>query len=610
MNTFARTDGWSDRTSLLVWSLVFGFGLFMVESVYLYCKQGPFFGALGSWTVPLIVAYLGLPFVLALILGGRIAPWRAFAIIAVTLYAIESVKMFVISAPLLGSPFAVGGFVLVSLVMFAVLLLVAKGLSLEPSVLFWFVWVYSASCYAVANQWRSVGGNMAVFLTSPSVLAIAGLGAIAWFCSLWISRKPRRSLLSGVLLLMLSTPTLGALANSASSVRGIEAPADETLPDIYVASFDALGRDVFERYCRASAGAAARICARGLHFPNIVADGLATYEILRANTYGDRFISRCEDSLPGMAAARGYASSMWLGRRGVRIQGADCYGHYSSGLGADLATRFAIPAVAAQVWQSLSTGSVDPREEFIDSRTMLSELKARSSSPRPQLAYLHFLDLHAPYRPGGSADPDLDEEKMQRFMASCYRVGCDLAASQQLIAHAKSSFERLLPDVDRHLADLLEIAESRGRPFVLVVTADHGELFGEYGGFGHTGGFVPELLSVPFVVYDSRTEYRAHRDCALALSSDALRKFVQYTLANEGPIEPGTLLRAATSVDVRDSLGVATIDAAREEIRFRIDDRMIEQAGTSRNVHSAQRGSLQYPVARCDEKDPTELGSP
>ena len=607
MENFARTEDWSERASLLIWSLVFGFGLLVVESVHLYCKQGPFFSALGSWAVPLVAAYLGLPFVLALILGGRITPWRASALIAVTLYAIESIKMFVISAPLLGSPLAAGGFVFTSAAMFAVLLLVAKRLSLGPSVLFWFVWVYSASCYAVASQWRSAGGNMAVFLCSPSVLAIVGLGAIAWVCSLWISRRPRRSLLGAGLLLMLSTLTLVALASSASRVRGIETEADETLPDIYVASFDALGRDVFERYCQASTGAAARICARGLHFPNIVADGLATYDILRANTYGDRSSSRCQDSLPGMAAARGYATSMWLGRKGVRIEGADCYGHYFSGLGADIATRFAIPAVAAQVWQSLYTGSVDLREEFIDSRTMLSELNTRSLRPRPQFAYLHFLDLHAPYRPGRSAEPDVDKEKTRRFMDSCYRVGCDPVEGEQLIAHAKSSFERLLPDVDRHLAALLEIAESRGRPFVLVVTADHGELFGEYGGFGHTGGFVPELLSVPFVVYDSRTDYRAHRDCALALSSEALRRLLLDALSNEGAIEPGMLLGAASSVEVHDSLGVATVDAAREVIRFRIDDRMVEQANTSRNVHSVQRGSLHYPIARC-QQDSTEVG--
>lgn len=609
MANFGRTEDWSERASLLIWSLLFGFGLLLVESVYLYCKQGPFFEALGSWAIFLIAAYPGLPFVLALILGGRISPWRASVLIAATLYAIESVKMFVISAPLLGSPPAAAGFVLVSAAMFAVLRLVAKRLSLGPSVLFWFVWVYSASCYAVASQWRSVGGNMAVFLRSPSVLVIVGLGALAWVCSLWMSRTPRRSLLGAAVLLISSTLTLGAFGSVSSSVLGIETAADETLPDIYVASFDALGHDVFERYCKASTGAAARICARGLHFPNIVADGLATYEILRANTYGDRSSSRCEDSLPGMAAARGYATSMWLGRKGVRIEGADCYGHYFSGLGADIATRFAIPAVAAQLWQSLYTGSVDLREEFIDSPTMLSELSARSSGPRPQFAYIHFLDLHAPYRPGGSAEPDLDEEKTRRFMDSCYRVGCDPAGAEQLIAHAKSSFERLLPDVDGHLAALLEIAQSRGRPFVLVVTADHGELFGEYGGFGHTGGFVPELLSLPFVVYDSRTDYRARRDCALALSSEALRRLLQDTLANEGAIEPGMLLGAASSVEVHDSLGVATVDAAREEIRFRIDDRMVEQANTSRNVHSVQRGSLHYPITRC-QRHPTEVGGP
>lgn len=602
-----RISDRSDRTKLLVWSLFFGLGLLLIESIYLYCKQGPFFGALASWVVPLTAAYLGVPLLLAFSLGGRVSLWKVFAIIAVIFYGIESTKMFVISAPLLGSPTALGAFVLVSLLMLVALLFISKRLSLDPSILVWFVWVYSASCYAVGFQWRTVGGDMAVFLRSPSVLAIVAVGAIGLLCVVWISRQARRSFVAGALGLAAATVVVTVMAGSASTGRGVESAADDRLPDIYVASFDALGREDFDRCCAASDGAAARICSRGLHFENIVADGLATYEILRANTYGGRSNSSCEDSLVGLAAAHGYDTSMWLGRKGVRIEGADCYDHYFSGRGRDIATRFALPAVTDHVWKALYSGRVDSREEFIESQTMLSELSARLSSQRPHFAYLHFLDLHAPYRPSSLTEPSAHEEKMGRFMHSCYRVGCDLSANEALIAYAKLSFERSLPDIDRHLSQLLEIAESRKRPYVLIVTADHGELFGQYDGFGHTGGFVPELLSVPFVVYDSRYDYRASQDCALALSSSALQSLVQRTLANDLELEPGTLLGLASSVEVHDSLGVATIEARTEEIRFRISERMLEQSGTSRNVHLQREGTLHYPVRSCAEKMKPEL---
>jgi hypothetical protein len=606
MNARVRTARPSDRSTLLVWSLVCGLGLFLIECVYLYVKQGPFFGALGWWVVPLVAAYLGTAFLLAFALGGRNCRWRAFGFIAFVFFAIESTKMFVISAPLLRGPMTLGGFALGSLLLFTGLVAVARRLRLDPSVLFWLVWVYSASCYAVAFQWRTAGGELAVFLRSPSVLLVVAAAAVAFLLVLWISRQARRSLVVGTVVAVISAATLAAMPGSASKVRGGETAADDTLPDIYIASFDALGRDVLAHYCEASDGAAARLCARGLHFQNIVADGLATYEILSANTFGGRSSSRCEDSLAGLAAARGYETSMWLGRKGVRIDGADCYGHYFSGGGRDMATRFALPAVADHVWKSLYTGGADSREEFIESPAMLSALNARLATPHPQLAYLHFLDLHAPYMPSSAPEPDAHEEKMSRFMDSCYRAGCDLEVNDSLIAYAKASFEDSLADVDRQLARLLEIAESRPRPYVLVLTADHGELFGEYNGFGHTGGFVPELLSVPFVVYDSRYDYGGAEDCSVALSSHALHSFVQHEVANQGPIQLDTLLSENSSVEIRDSLGVAVLDVASEELRFRIAERMLEQSGTSRNVHTQQEGVLSYPVRACGEA--TERG--
>jgi hypothetical protein len=72
-------------------------------------------------------------------------------------------------------------------------------------------------------------------------------------------------------------------------------------------------------------------------------------------------------------------------------------------------------------------------------------------------------------------------------------------------------------------------------------------------------------------------------------------------LAGTGPIEPGEVVRSASTLEIRDFLGIATVDASAQEIRFRIDEGMLRQAGTPRNVHTEPDGSLPYPVRECDD---------
>src|SRR5690606_13130633 len=84
------------------------------------------------------------------------------------------------------------------------------------------------------------------------------------------------------------------------------------------------------------------------------------------------------------------------------------------------------------------------------------------------------------------------------------------------------AYQEAIADVEARIGEIFWLARSRGRPFVLVVTSDHGELFGEHGGFAHSGGFVPELLDIPFIIYDSRRDV-ASRRCQLMLGSEAVR---------------------------------------------------------------------------------------
>lgn len=91
---------------------------------------------------------------------------------------------------------------------------------------------------------------------------------------------------------------------------------------------------------------------------------------------------------------------------------------------------------------------------------------------RPLFAYQHYDDGHSPYTSAG--------EKATPFEG--YLAG--------------------LAEVDRQLGRLLDFLDARGlaERTTLIVTADHGEAFGEHGKYFHATTVYDELLRVPLIV--------------------------------------------------------------------------------------------------------------
>jgi arylsulfatase A-like enzyme len=138
-------------------------------------------------------------------------------------------------------------------------------------------------------------------------------------------------------------------------------------------------------------------------------------------------------------------------------------------------------------------------------------LRARPADGRPLFLYIHLMDTHLPYDP-----PDE------------HRVFCDPAyaglfdgRSEPYLALRGNQVDRRLPPEDKQqvialydgeirqldasLAQLRALAgEHLGdRPLLTVVTADHGEAFGEgeLGAYIHGVGMTDALLHVPLIVH-------------------------------------------------------------------------------------------------------------
>ncbi len=153
---------------------------------------------------------------------------------------------------------------------------------------------------------------------------------------------------------------------------------------------------------------------------------------------------------------------------------------------------------------------------------VLEQLPALHADPRrPAFYFIHFMDPHAPYlapepfrgslsadspgmpepfRPGG--DGRIDEGLLKRIEAGLQDPDPELrSAAHQAIEHAHRVYLEEVAFVDHCIGRILEAIEASGRPSVVLITADHGEQFGEHGYTEHADTLLEANLRVPFILW-------------------------------------------------------------------------------------------------------------
>ncbi len=121
-------------------------------------------------------------------------------------------------------------------------------------------------------------------------------------------------------------------------------------------------------------------------------------------------------------------------------------------------------------------------------RDVLDFLEMRRE--RPLFVWVHVLDAHLPYRHA----PDLDLSWTTRaWLATAHRVAIGPTPNTETLALLARAYAHEVTTVDAALVALRD----RIPGAVLVLTSDHGEEFGEHGGFEHGHTFHQELLAIP-----------------------------------------------------------------------------------------------------------------
>jgi arylsulfatase A-like enzyme len=174
------------------------------------------------------------------------------------------------------------------------------------------------------------------------------------------------------------------------------------------------------------------------------------------------------------------------------------------------------PAIAA----AIGLGGTEPRSSSArksaarinrDFLTWLDRHEQRGGG-RPFFAFLNYFDAHHPYfppradgeSPGGEGRPFGREPESPadvRLIKNWWEVDKQRLGPGD-VALARDAYDRCIASLDRQLGRLFDVLERRGVlcETLVVVTADHGEHFGEQGLFGHgCSVYLPEL-HVPLLI--------------------------------------------------------------------------------------------------------------
>jgi arylsulfatase A-like enzyme len=157
-----------------------------------------------------------------------------------------------------------------------------------------------------------------------------------------------------------------------------------------------------------------------------------------------------------------------------------------------------------------------------------------SSRSGPFFLYVHLMDSHAPYRQR-PIDGKYRPGRRIQFPFSGLNIRPDEA--EDLVAR----YDAGVRSADASAGRLLEAAPGWQRPFVAIVTADHGESLGEGGRWFHGGSLAPELLEVPLIVFGQGLEPgRFH----VAVGHDSITKTILLTGGVSCPDCSGVDLRS------------------------------------------------------------------
>lgn len=141
-----------------------------------------------------------------------------------------------------------------------------------------------------------------------------------------------------------------------------------------------------------------------------------------------------------------------------------------------------------------SVGAENVNKQFINEITGVSE---------PVFGWVHYMDLHHPYRPKSISGTDRLKYPTPRVNILNSRAVSDDDITESDAKALRYLYDRVVEDIDCYLATLIQnIRRTFDRRTILLIVGDHGEEFGEHGKFTHSNRPYEELIHVPLLIVD------------------------------------------------------------------------------------------------------------
>lgn len=330
---------------------------------------------------------------------------------------------------------------------------------------------------------------------------------LAALCSRWLSHAPRCSRALAVL------PALGLLTAAALSIawhqpqrRLSDSAAPHGAPSVLVITLDTTRVDAIGAWGnpRARTPNIDALVACGVRFADASVQSILTgpshTSILSGqapHTHGvtenSHLLAATRPTLPDTLGRAGYATGAFVAGYPVKQRSLGLLTRFDQHSDDFRRLRF-LPCLCFETLLGRRVGNylehhgepLDPRSRQADSVTNDALEWLGQGGKRPFFAWVHYFDAHLPYTPprrllphaalsySGPADGRYYELSRSRRDA--------ILASPAAIEHMRDLYDASIAYIDEQLGRLLAAARERagGAGLWIVVTADHGESFGEH----------------------------------------------------------------------------------------------------------------------------------
>ena len=129
----------------------------------------------------------------------------------------------------------------------------------------------------------------------------------------------------------------------------------------------------------------------------------------------------------------------------------------------------------------------------------------------PSYTFIHYIEPHNPIRPprafrrrfAASTGSEVDQKKMSLVLDNplvCFADDMELNAAE--VRHLVALYDAEIAYIDSKLGELFALLKRQGTydDTLIIVTADHGEHFGEHGMYSHVASLYEPVIHVPLIV--------------------------------------------------------------------------------------------------------------